>query len=416
MDRLTPLPISTLRAYLQNPSLDDQTFSTVITALRNVPPNALPSLLQGLSYDLIDPRVRQAIAEIMPAQQIDVPFRPRSSVNPFSPELAMGTLQGLAELALNRNRRQETPSAPPQPVQPVPEEEQAILPPLLPDPAPPTPRPPVTTPAAATPTPTTQATGQQPSSSSPSGKPTKKPGFSDNFLDRLAAFGFAMAASRNPSLFGMIGEAGLGMQRHEREQRELAARERQIADQSEYNRARIELARAELDWSRDPTNPANIARLAQARAMLQRAESAADRDPITARATDRQGNLVGITRSGRVVPLRDPEGNPLPAPNETSQDARALDSMRRQYIMQRVRELTAVPAGIPGARPQMDAQSALRQAMQEANEIFPTMPSAIDIVRGRAIGNLNPDVVVPPPVRPNIPVYDPVRGRLVDRQ
>lgn len=81
----------------------------------------------------------------------------------------------------------------------------------------------------------------------------------------LARFGFAMAASRNPSLFGQIGEAGLAMQQGNRENRQDRNREAEVEVMRDYRRSQADLARAQLEWQRDPNNPRTIALLAEAR-------------------------------------------------------------------------------------------------------------------------------------------------------
>jgi len=94
----------------------------------------------------------------------------------------------------------------------------------------------------------------------PSTAPTSELG-----INPLARFGFALAASRNPSLFGQIGEAGLAMQQGQRENRQDANREAEVNVMRDYRQAQADLARAELEWQRDPTNPRAIALLAEAR-------------------------------------------------------------------------------------------------------------------------------------------------------
>lgn len=134
--------------------------------------------------------------------------------------------------------------------------------------------------------------------------------------ERLANFGFAMAASRNPSLFGMIGEAGLALQRGNREDRQDTRQEREVDVMAEYRRAQIDLGRAEAEWNRDPNNPLNVARLAEARYRLAAAANAGrsgsgSADRIAGQVVGDDGILYGTTRDGRVVPYRTPEGEPF---------------------------------------------------------------------------------------------------------
>jgi hypothetical protein len=134
---------------------------------------------------------------------------------------------------------------------------------------------------------------------------------------RLAQFGFAMAASRNPSLFGMIGEAGLAMQRGNREEREDDRRDREVDATAEYRQAQIALARAEAAYNQDPNNPRNQALLAQARYQMSRAAGGGGggggdgASRISGQIIGDDGVLYGVTRDGRAVPYTMPDGTPL---------------------------------------------------------------------------------------------------------
>lgn len=136
-------------------------------------------------------------------------------------------------------------------------------------------------------------------------------------LDRLTDFGFAMAASRNPSIFGMIGDAGLAMRQADQQARREALQNRELTTTQEYRQAQIRLAEAEAAWQRDPNNPLNVARLAQARAAALRAsgggggggEGGGDR--IAGQIVGDDGILYGVTRDGRAIPYRTPEGEPF---------------------------------------------------------------------------------------------------------
>jgi hypothetical protein len=106
-----------------------------------------------------------------------------------------------------------------------------------------------------------------------------------------------MAASPNPSLFGQIGEAGLLMQRGDRERRQDNLREREVDNTNEFRQAQLRLAQAEQEWARDPSNPRNVAQLADARYRLAMASRAAS------------GGGGGGGSEGSAVPLRGPDGN-----------------------------------------------------------------------------------------------------------
>lgn len=151
---------------------------------------------------------------------------------------------------------------------------------------------------------------------------------------RLAQFGFAMAASRNPSLFGMIGEAGLAMQRGNREEREDDRRDREVDTQAEYRQAQIALARAEALYNQDPNNPRNQALLAQARYAAARAArgvgggGSANEGPGV---PVMQNGLYGVfyPRTGRLVTA--PEGVlPVGANANTPEERRYTDWQNRR--------------------------------------------------------------------------------------
>lgn len=143
-------------------------------------------------------------------------------------------------------------------------------------------------------------------------EPTEDPDVDRN--RRLAQFGFAMAASRNPSLFGMIGEAGLAMQRGNREEREDDRRDREVDVNAEYRRAQIELARREREWEENPNNPRTVAALAQARYHMARAATAGSgggNSRIAGQIIGDDGVVYGVTRDGQAIPYTMPDGTPL---------------------------------------------------------------------------------------------------------
>lgn len=158
--------------------------------------------------------------------------------------------------------------------------------------------------------------------------------------ERLANFGFAMAASRNPSLFGQIGEAGLAMQQGDRQSRREALQARELEMMQEYRRAQIRLAEAEAAYQRDPNNPLNIARLAQARLAMFRGVGGggggrANEGPGIPVATP-SGFGIFYPRTGRVAEA--PEGvRPMGATANTPDERRVTDwANRRSQFMDRL--------------------------------------------------------------------------------
>lgn len=159
---------------------------------------------------------------------------------------------------------------------------------------------------------------------------------SDLGSNPLARFGFAMAASRNPSLFGQIGEAGLAMQQGNRENRQDANKEAEVDVMRDYRRSQSELARAEQEWQRDPNNPRAIALLAEARYRDAAAQhqlrmgsgggSGGSGGPFVQIQNPETGEIGFFQpRSGNLV--RAPEGFGRPGENAREESARQRDML-----------------------------------------------------------------------------------------
>lgn len=112
--------------------------------------------------------------------------------------------------------------------------------------------------------------------------------------DALSNFFFSMAASRNPSFFGQLGEAGQTFSTAARQARQDARQERQVDVEAAYRAASEARQAAEADWARDPRNPLNIARLAAARSDEVRARAA-----LASAGRERLGQGVQIERQGQ---------------------------------------------------------------------------------------------------------------------
>jgi hypothetical protein len=201
---------------------------------------------QGLAPSIPPALPRQTIAE-MPtppaaALSMPAPFSPGGSLT-SAPDVAM---EGLGRATTSRPR---SPVATP----------GNAVPGGLPMPAP-------ATPDAAAPDAQTGQVMQAAQQAAAQGD--------TNLADRLMAFGFAMAASRSPSLFGMLGEGGQAMLQAQRQERQDALRRREVEGGLSVQQARLNLMEAELNWQREPQNPQNIQRLAAARADLARAATA----------------------------------------------------------------------------------------------------------------------------------------------
>lgn len=156
--------------------------------------------------------------------------------------------------------------------------------------------------------------------------------------DQLANFGFAMAASRNPSIFGQIGEAGLALQRGNREDRQDTRQEREVDVMQEYRRAQIRVAEAEAELARDPNSPINVARLMQARAAMISAQRAGaggrgGGGSFTALENPDTGAMTFFNpRTGAAVPAPEGFGRPGNASREDTlyqRDITAFGAMNR---------------------------------------------------------------------------------------
>lgn len=125
-----------------------------------------------------------------------------------------------------------------------------------------------------------------------------------NPWDILTRLGFAMASSRNPSLFGQLGEAGINLQDYQRQQGRDAREENELELNRVYREAQLNFQREQLRG--DPV------RLATAEAALLEARARAEAARAQAGAAGREGaylipgmifrgpngEAMGVTRSG----------------------------------------------------------------------------------------------------------------------
>lgn len=89
--------------------------------------------------------------------------------------------------------------------------------------------------------------------------PDEEPPRDDSDInERLMAFGFGMAASQNPGLFGMIGEGGLNMlqsdrgrRKEGREQRELDLKEQAIEDERKWREDYAQILRDKTEMQKE---------------------------------------------------------------------------------------------------------------------------------------------------------------------
>jgi hypothetical protein len=306
--------------------------------------------------------------------------------------------------------------------QPVPEGEAANLGPMaptqLPPPPPARPRPPVATPGnampggPATPQPGTGAPPEaaQQAQVAQAAQQAAAQG-NTSLADRLMAFGFAMAASRNPSLFGMIGEGGQAMMQGQRQERQDALRQREVEGGLSIQQARLNLMEAELRWQQQPDNPRNIRDLAAARADMARAATAgqsAREDPIAGYQTDNDGNVFGVTRSGQSRPITDPQGRPVRPQRDETQDATARRTLYSQTYLQAYRSLTEADPMNPLAQ-RMSPGQAAQEAARIAEQAVRGAMGTVGVQRGQG----GTQVQTPPPVNtgPNTRI-NPQTGRL----
>lgn len=105
-----------------------------------------------------------------------------------------------------------------------------------------------------------------------------------NPWDTLTRLGFAMASSRNPSLFGQLGEAGINLQDHQRQARRDTREENELELTRVYREAQLNFQREQLRG--DPT------RLALAQAQLLEAQARVEAARVAAAGQGREGQYV----------------------------------------------------------------------------------------------------------------------------
>lgn len=159
-----------------------------------------------------------------------------------------------------------------------------------------------------------QAATEDAASPSPSPSPTLTPGVAataqprspfelapgdQSALDRLAAFGAALASTRSPTFQGAFGEGVQALMRQRQAQTQEARQQQQVDVEQEYRRAVVANQAAELAFARDPTNPLNILRRNQAEGALAEADL---RRRQAANVGQSAGEGLG---TGQVIRLRD---------------------------------------------------------------------------------------------------------------
>ena len=159
--------------------------------------------------------------------------------------------------------------------------------------------------------------------------------FENPGLQSAGDIGAGMLASRSPNFFSMLG-AGLQAQRTaERERTQDLRQAASTEAEARYRDATIRLKEAEDAYNRDPSNPQNILRLAQARYYSSGGMGgfgAASRGQLTPAVLAR---LRNDTRARAVSALRN---NPLATPAE-------IDALAEQYFQE------ALIAGGSGGTP-----------------------------------------------------------------
>lgn len=195
-----------------------------------------------------------------------------------------------------------------------------------------------------------------------------------NALDRLAAFGAALAGTRRSDFGGAFGEALQAMRQAGTAQRQEERQNRQLDVEAAYRAAQEARQMAELEFARDPNNPLNQLRVAQARAeearinLIRRQAAnvgAGERaDPVVGRERDDQGRLYNIHRSGSAT-LVGGEGGPTFVDRSNTPQARAYND----YLNRRA-AFTARLAENP-----MTQGEAGRRALRQWEEDNPRPPN-----------------------------------------
>lgn len=175
-----------------------------------------------------------------------------------------------------------------------------------------------------------------------------RPSQADISRDALTNFFFSMAASRNPSFFGQLGEAGQALTRTQAEARASARQERQVDVEAAYRAAsearqlREDLANEDPNSLRGRYIRAQIANL-EAQAVRSLRGPAEQRRRVVDRQRDAEGNLYLVYDDGTVSRAGGAEGPAFIDRTNTPQGRIYQDWLnRRAAASERIRTSSAL--------------------------------------------------------------------------
>ena len=211
---------------------------------------------------------------------------------------------------------------------------------------------------------------------------------------RARTFGAALMGSRGNFFEGLAaGQQAIEQQRGQ-DQQARAGRLQQLEQQAQRE-AELNLRQAEFEYNRDPTNPTNQLRLAQAQQAAN--EVRMGRRPNVVQLLDAQGNVVLVdAETGREI-----RNTGLRSPQELRNQPRALGAadfarLRDRASAQALREIPSIP-GVT------DPPTRIEQRNTRANQLFDEFVRAEEAARaiqtGGAGATTNPPPAAPPPAQ-----------------
>jgi hypothetical protein len=214
---------------------------------------------------------------------------------------------------------------------------------------------------------------------------------------RARTFGAALMGSRGSFFEGLsAGQQAIEQQRSADQQARnarLQQLEQQAQRQTEFEaeqaqrQAELALRQAEFEYNRDPNNPANQLRLAQAQQALN--EIRQGRRPNVVQLLDAQGNVVLLNaETGQEI-----RNTGLRSPQELRNQPRALGAadfarLRDRATAQALRDIPSIP-GVT------DPPSRIEQRNARTNQLFEEFLRAEE--QGRAIQSGGSGATAPPP-------------------
>ena len=222
-------------------------------------------------------------------------------------------------------------------------------------------------------------------------------------LDRLAAFGAALASTRSPTFQGAFGEGVQALMRQRQAQTQEARQQQQVDVEQEYRRAVVANQAAELAEQRNPDNPLYQLRRAQTAATLAEADLRRRQAANVGASsrTERLGPGLQGTRNGqpgiyypqvdRWVPF---SGDFVPA-RTAEQEARQASLEDQRYLGARSRAVTEMSADMRTAA--LTGAAREDEIERRTTEILRRRPSQAGAAPAASTG---------PQSRPNVDRFD----------